>query len=162
VRVIYSWILFFLFLATINDFGAGFGNARVVPLRKVACLAKRLLLVPNGDGDVSHIGMDAPSFEVKSIELIPGTYEVGRVADSAEIVLPIGTVSGRHAMLCLDENQKLSVTDLGSTNGTFVNGEELKPMNEVPVELGSEVVFGDNHLASFLFVQEDYDSGESE
>lgn len=140
----------------------GFVNARLVPLRKVTCMAKRLLLVPNGDGDVSHIGMDAPNFEVKPIQLMPGTYEVGRVADSAEIVLPIGTVSGRHAVLSLDENQRLSVTDLGSTNGTFVNGEELKPMNEVPVELGSEVVFGDNHLASFLFVEEDYESDESE
>lgn len=160
MRVIYSTE--YLSLTRINEVGAGFVNSRVVPLRKVTCMAKRLLLVPNGDGDVSHIGMDAPNFEVKPIQLMPGTYEVGRVADSAEIVLPIGTVSGRHAVLSLDENQRLSVTDLGSTNGTFVNGEELKPMNEVPVELGSEVVFGDNHLASFLFVEEDYESDESE
>jgi hypothetical protein len=35
------------------------------------------------------------------------------------------------------------VTDLNSTNGTMVNGQELSPMDNVAVEVGSEVIFGE-------------------
>lgn len=34
------------------------------------------------------------------------------------------------------------VTDLNSTNGTMVNGQELSPMDNVAVEVGAEVIFG--------------------
>ena len=41
------------------------------------------------------------------------------------------------------ENDIVYVTDLNSTNGTTVNGQELSPMDNVAVEVGSEVVFGE-------------------
>ena len=63
-------------------------------------------------------------------------------------------MSSRHALLRLDDNNVLSVTDLGSTNGTYVNGKELEPQQEVCVRIGEEIVFGDSHLASFLFVED--------
>lgn len=40
------------------------------------------------------------------------------------------------------------VTDLNSTNGTMVNGVELSPMDNVAVEVGQEVTFGERQLAS--------------
>ena len=40
---------------------------------------------------------------------------------------------------------QVMVTDLGSTNGTFIDGVELDPMVKYPLEFGSEVVFGENH-----------------
>ena len=40
------------------------------------------------------------------------------------------------------------VTDLGSTNGTFIDGVELDSMVNYPLEFGSEVVFGENGGAS--------------
>jgi pSer/pThr/pTyr-binding forkhead associated (FHA) protein len=47
------------------------------------------------------------------------------------------------------DGTKLMVTDLGSTNGTEVNGEELAAMTNTLVPLGSEVTFGDMYLAKF-------------
>jgi hypothetical protein len=41
------------------------------------------------------------------------------------------------------------VTDLGSTNGTEVDGKELVAMANTLVPLGSEVTFGDMYLAKF-------------
>jgi pSer/pThr/pTyr-binding forkhead associated (FHA) protein len=36
----------------------------------------------------------------------------------------------------------VTVTDLNSTNGTFVNGKELSPMAAVELPVGAEIVFG--------------------
>jgi len=43
------------------------------------------------------------------------------------------------------------LTDLGSTNGTFVNGQELGPNVETQVMSSDVIVFGDSHLASFVY-----------
>lgn len=43
---------------------------------------------------------------------------------------------------CCAEDNKISITDLNSTNGTVVNGQELTPMDDLTVGVGSEVIFG--------------------
>ena len=78
-----------------------------------------------------------------------GIYELGRV-DSADLVVPLPTVSARHATLSVGQDGSVIVTDLGSTNGTYLDGATLKPMEAVKVSVGSEIVFGDVHLASFV------------
>jgi len=55
--------------------------------------------------------------------LAPGTYLVGR-GQSALVVIDDPTVSRRHAELVITA-QGGTVRDLGSTNGTFVNGEPV-------------------------------------
>ncbi|CAD6268740.1 unnamed protein product [Miscanthus lutarioriparius] len=75
---------------------------------------------------------------------------VGRVADKAGIVLPVATVSGTHARLekkC--GGGSLLVTDLDSTNGTYINERRLNPGFPVPIDPGSLLIFGDIHLAMF-------------
>lgn len=60
-------------------------------------------------------------------------------------------VSRRHAEI-LWVNGELQVVDLGSANGTFVNGSRLMgagtrgPSNPVPLTLGALVKFGDVEL----------------
>eukprot|EP00879_Flechtneria_rotunda_P007363 GHRR01007724.1.p2 GENE.GHRR01007724.1~~GHRR01007724.1.p2 ORF type:complete len:126 (+),score=43.92 GHRR01007724.1:624-1001(+) len=81
------------------------------------------------------------------IPLKDGVFEVGR-ASPADIMLNIPTVSSRHALLRVEDN-KLCITDLNSTNGTMVNGQELTPMDNMEVEIGAEVIFGDMYLARF-------------
>ena len=106
-------------------------HAPVARSRAVLCLAGRLRLEPCGDGSVGHIkGAVDDLPDVGAIELTEGIFEVGRV-EPAEIVLGLPTVSGRHALLSVDESGAVAVTDLGSTNGTKIDGAELEPMRAV-------------------------------
>ncbi|XP_054790930.1 uncharacterized protein LOC129296356 isoform X1 [Prosopis cineraria] len=108
--------------------------------------AERWLLVPVGDGDSRHIG-----FKVE----MPGAYEiassdvtVGRVPEKADLVIPVATVSGVHARI-QKKGGDLLVTDLDSTNGTFVDDKKLRPGVVATVSSGSCITFGDIHLAMF-------------
>ncbi len=70
----------------------------------------------------------------------PNALFVGRSPDN-ELILPDNRVSGRHAVFHLSSDRKhLLLRDLGSTNGTFVNGERLTGVCEV-VD-GAEVLLG--------------------
>lgn len=71
---------------------------------------------------------------------------LGRSADNS-VQLHDGTVSRHHAKLSLDVAGVAWLTDLGSTNGTFVNRQRITPHKSVIVtdgdriQLGSTVVF---------------------
>lgn len=49
------------------------------------------------------------------------------------------TISRRHAELRLGANGKLELLDLGSSNGSYVNGEQIE---SAPVQDGDEIRFG--------------------
>jgi pSer/pThr/pTyr-binding forkhead associated (FHA) protein len=66
---------------------------------------------------------------------------IGRDPD-ATISISEGTVSWRHAKL-EPRGTGWSVTDLGSTNGTSVNGRVLEANREQPLEPGAEVRVGE-------------------
>jgi len=71
----------------------------------------------------------------------PGDTVAGRGADSA-IFLPDITVSRDHARISVDDDG-LSMTDLASTNGTYVNGAR----NEVGMlDEGDLLMIGKFHL----------------
>jgi EAL domain-containing protein (putative c-di-GMP-specific phosphodiesterase class I) len=79
---------------------------------------------------------------VRSIPVSSSPFLVGRHGH-ASLTIPSGTVSGVHAELRI-ESGELIVKDLGSTNGTFVNGARLE--GECVVHSGdllqfAEVVF---------------------
>jgi EAL domain-containing protein (putative c-di-GMP-specific phosphodiesterase class I) len=61
---------------------------------------------------------------VRSIAVSSSPFLVGRHGHAA-LTIPSGTVSGVHAELRLEDGD-LIVKDLGSTNGTFVNGARLE------------------------------------
>jgi len=70
-----------------------------------------------------------------------GDTTAGRAAD-AEIFLGDVTVSRHHAVFMMDDDG-LTVTDLGSTNGTYVNGRRHETAALAP---GDEVMLGKFHL----------------
>ena len=72
------------------------------------------------------------SFELNHISCI-----VGR-APNADLPVVDPTVSRRHAQILSDENG-LTVHDLGSSNGTFVNGNKI---TEAPIVPGDVIAFG--------------------
>lgn len=59
----------------------------------------------------------------KEFELIRSELVIGR-DDGVDIVIPTPAVSRRHARLMM-ENNGYVIEDLGSSNGTFVNGDRL-------------------------------------
>ncbi|MDO4705553.1 MAG: FHA domain-containing protein [Comamonadaceae bacterium] len=58
-----------------------------------------------------------------------------------DLVLEDATVSGKHAVLRMPA-QKVEIEDLGSTNGTYINGDLLEPHTLRPLQLGDAIVIG--------------------
>jgi adenylate cyclase len=75
----------------------------------------------------------------------PQGMVIGRSADQCELVVPHATVSRRHARLSL-AGEALQVEDLGSTNGTAINGVALAAGAPVALHAGSKLRIGDVDL----------------
>lgn len=58
--------------------------------------------------------------------------------ESNDICLPEITVTGKHAVIKLKDNE-IIIEDLGSTNGTFVNGERIRNRSLKP---GDKIILG--------------------
>ena len=74
---------------------------------------------------------------ISRIDLQPGINTFGR-ADGNHHVIPLGSVSSRHAEMVWNDGT-ISVRDLGSTNGTFV---EDKPVQFTNLSHGQRLRFG--------------------
>ncbi|KAI9194064.1 hypothetical protein LWI28_002837 [Acer negundo] len=104
------------------------------------------LLQPVGDGDTKHIGFKVQMPD--AFEIASSVVTVGRLPEKADMVIPVATVSGVHARI-RKKGGNLLVTDLDSTNGTFVDDKRLRPGVVTTVSSGSCITFGDTHLAMF-------------
>ncbi|MBQ6314121.1 MAG: FtsW/RodA/SpoVE family cell cycle protein [Mogibacterium sp.] len=69
---------------------------------------------------------------------------IGR-SRSADINIPLKTMSGNHAILSRKSEDKWVIKDLGSRNGTVVNGFPLEPGRRYLVSPGDEIVMGGVH-----------------
>jgi pSer/pThr/pTyr-binding forkhead associated (FHA) protein len=70
------------------------------------------------------------------------TWTFGRDKARSQFVIDDGSVSGAHAEITYEPLQGLSLRDLGSTNGTRLDGEKLGT-TPVPLdETGQEITFG--------------------
>lgn len=91
----------------------------------------------------------APGYELvdsatgRRFGLRQGTNTVGR--ENSDVLLMDGTVSRRHAVLTV-EGDLVMVIDVGSTNGTKVNGTRITPNHPTPVTPGSTLQFGNTVL----------------
>lgn len=87
---------------------------------------------------MASITLYVPDQEPIAIEL--DGYEqitIGRGPDN-DLVLDHASISGSHAVI-QNEGGSFKVTDLGSTNGTFMDGAQI---TEAPLVNGSRVLFG--------------------
>lgn len=71
----------------------------------------------------------------------PERVGVGR-ARGTDIWLPFDDVSKYHAFFTLERGVAVSITDAGSTNGTFVGSERLPPRVARPLATGDIISFG--------------------
>jgi class 3 adenylate cyclase len=75
----------------------------------------------------------------------PQGMVIGRSADQCELVVAHATVSRRHARLSV-AGEALQVEDLGSTNGTAVNGTNLSAGAPAALHAGNKLRIGDVEL----------------
>lgn len=85
----------------------------------------------------------------QDLELFGTELHIGRTSESravhpnidVEALTGDPAVSTRHAVLRVSNNGTMTITDVGSTNGTFVGGFSGEPITQgVPVELGENGV----------------------
>ena len=67
---------------------------------------------------------------------------VGKMQEYVEQVLVDGSVSRMHARFSLDREGNMTVRDLNSTNGTWLNGERLQPNESRKLRQGDHLRFG--------------------
>jgi pSer/pThr/pTyr-binding forkhead associated (FHA) protein len=75
-----------------------------------------LLAATDEQGNVTRFLVDVAS---------NGTWIIGRARGEADLVIPSPTVSAKHAVLRSSSDGRLEIHDLGSSNGTIVNGRKI-------------------------------------
>jgi len=90
-------------------------------------MPKLLVTLPDGT-EVTH-------------ELVEATITVGRLADNT-LQIEDASVSSHHAELTLEESGDYILTDIGSTNGTVLNGKDLTEGDGRRMQAGDTVRFG--------------------
>jgi S1-C subfamily serine protease len=88
---------------------------------------------------VAHLTFTAGSQNGSVYDLPVGRFVVGRSTE-CDIVLTDAGVSGRHAEIAIDPRGRVTVADLGSLNGTWVDGERID--GAWGVGDGSRLAFG--------------------
>ncbi len=83
------------------------------------------------------------------IRLSPGGTRLGRAADNT-VQLPDPSISRYHAFLGADEEGMVRLNDMGSTNGTFLNGRRLPENTPVRVADGDRLQFGATVVVKFI------------
>ena len=79
---------------------------------------------------------DSGSFPITHWENV-----IGR-SKSADLNIPLATVSNNHAILSRYDDERWTIKDLGSHNGSFVNGRQLDPNKRYLIGPGDEIVTG--------------------
>jgi hypothetical protein len=86
--------------------------------------------------------LDLRVIEISTKSCLSGRISLGRSPNN-DIVLHNKLISKSHASLYIAPTQKYCyLTDIGSTNGTFVNGDRLTPHQEYQLADGDEISFG--------------------
>jgi pSer/pThr/pTyr-binding forkhead associated (FHA) protein len=70
------------------------------------------------------------------------TWTVGRDRNRAQFVIDDDSVSGAHAQIIYDARHGLTLRDLGSTNGTRLDGTKLGKSVVALSDTGQEIAFG--------------------
>ena len=82
-----------------------------------------------------------PDGSTATHELAEGSITVGRLADNT-LQIEDASVSSHHAELTLGEGGDYVLTDIGSTNGTLLNGKEMAEGEGQRLQAGDKVTFG--------------------
>ncbi|HEX4948815.1 MAG TPA: FHA domain-containing protein [Blastocatellia bacterium] len=90
----------------------------------------------------AELALKSKRFELRAKAANGARISVGRTHDNV-LVIEDSTVSSVHAAFTLAANGTLYVTDLGSSNGTFVNGVQIAMGDKTIVRNGDTLRFGE-------------------
>lgn len=124
--------------------GIGGVQARLVIMEKAAS-APSAKADPDADSGATRLRMAVPKYVLRGVSgpafgktyPVPGAQTIGR-AQECDICVPSDEISRKHALV-KPSPEGLSVEDLGSANGTFINGNRvekgvLKPGDELRLD----------------------------
>lgn len=103
---------------------------------------------PLVDAAAGHLLCTSPEGPAKIV--LQSQISVGRAPDNT-VVLGVTTISANHARITV-EKDSVTVTDLGSSNGTFVNG---KPIQQSAIKHGDELAFDTVKYRVVMYKQAD-------
>lgn len=92
------------------------------------------------DGDVDKLRLVSVDGSL-CFGLQMGINTIGRLSAANTIVIRDEFVSGLHAEISIFDN-KIYVKDIGSTNGTYLNGVKIPPAGQHEIFIGDEVTIG--------------------
>ncbi len=106
------------------------------------------LIVPAAGGEHPTLHITSGPQEDAEIPLLTPQVTLGRATRSAtwDISLQDRAVSRPHAEIKLDESGSWTITDLGSANGTFVNGLPLEANQPHPLQDGTVLKLGETTM----------------
>jgi len=112
------------------NIGEADGSDRTIAMRAVVARAPTL--------NIGHYLVFSQDAELRRVPIAPGGMVIGR-APPADLVIPVADISRRHCRIDVD-GESATITDLDSTNGTFVGGERLD--QPAPLSNGSRLSLG--------------------
>jgi len=97
-----------------------FGDTREFSTIEAACAAAS---APDKHNQIKLL-IAEPGKQLRSVYLSAGEWKIGRDRQ-CEVLLGDDTASRLHCQLTIRDNKTVSVCDLGSRNGTRINGESI-------------------------------------
>jgi class 3 adenylate cyclase len=116
----------------------------VATLPRTSMLLRRIFHFRGADLSGHKFGFD---LDFDALVKRNQTVLIGRDSDQCDVVLMHASISRRHARLSVGSDNNLRIEDVGSTNGTCLDGKLIAPGNlPEPLASGSTLRLGDIEL----------------
>lgn len=109
------------------------------PDHKVEEIEKTVLLCPEPQIKIASLVWDDRS-DKEDLKLPEEECMIGKMKDAVDVVIDSPQISRIHARI-FKKNEEYYVMDLNSTNGTFINDEEIEINSEVRLNNGDQIRF---------------------
>jgi hypothetical protein len=76
----------------------------------------------------------------KPLTVLEFPFYIGKITDGMDAVIMESTISRIHAKIT-QEDENFYITDMGSTNGTFINEENIQPHSRKQIKIGDILRF---------------------
>lgn len=110
------------------------------------------------------IGFLNGSILVKKIAFSQGEHSIVTIGRKSpcEIIIDNAHLSAQHAQIIHNSLNEILIIDLGSTNGTYVNGKKLEANVPYPINNNDEVLFSMNGASKITFEPDNFHSPKHE